>query len=112
MLLHGDLHHENILRSGDEWRAIDPKGLVGDPGYEVGAIFYNPMPKIFNVPNLAQLLARRIDQLADELAMDRARVRGWALAQCVLSAWWSVEDDQSLDPPSGVLACAEILAKL
>lgn len=26
VVLHGDLHHENILRSGDGWVAVDPKG--------------------------------------------------------------------------------------
>ncbi|NQX68757.1 phosphotransferase [Paenibacillus alba] len=30
-LLHGDLHHENILRQGEEqWAVIDPKGIIGD----------------------------------------------------------------------------------
>jgi len=31
VLLHGDLHHENILFDDDRgWLAIDPKGVVGD----------------------------------------------------------------------------------
>lgn len=43
MLLDGDLHHFNILRAHRQpWLAIDPKGLVGDPAYEVGAFLYNP----------------------------------------------------------------------
>lgn len=111
MLLHGDLHHENILRTGDDWRAIDAKGVVGDPGYETGLLFYNPMPLIFDLPHRRKLLARRIDQLAEELAMERERIRGWGLAQCVLSAWWHVEDGYQ-QPPSDVLACAEIMADL
>lgn len=28
-LLHGDLHHDNILQSGDDWKLIDPKGVRG-----------------------------------------------------------------------------------
>lgn len=111
MLLHGDLHHENILRSGDGWRAIDAKGVVGDPGYETGLLFYNPMPQLFQVPNLRKLLARRVDQLAAELEMDRARIRGWGLAQCVLSAWWHMEDGHQ-EVPRDVLACAEIMSSL
>ena len=77
MLLHGDLHHENVLSAGADWRAIDAKGVVGDPGYETGLLFYNPMPRLFQVPNLRELLARRVDQLAEELEMERARIRGW-----------------------------------
>ncbi|HET8913975.1 MAG TPA: aminoglycoside phosphotransferase family protein [Ktedonobacteraceae bacterium] len=114
MLLHGDLQHHNILRSGDTWLAIDPKGVVGDPGYEVGASFYNPMPRILEVPNLKQMLARRVAQLSEELGMERARIRGWALAQCVLNAWWSVvvNEKLSMNPPGGILRCAEILSHL
>ena len=45
VVLHGDLHHDNILRADREpWLAIDPHGVVGDPGYEVGALLYNPDP--------------------------------------------------------------------
>jgi streptomycin 6-kinase len=111
MLLHGDLHHENVLLAGNIWKAIDAKGLVGDPGYETGVLFYNPIPKVFHVPDLRKLLARRLDQLAEELEMDRTRIRGWGLAQCVLSSWWSVEDGYQ-EPPRDVLACAEILSSI
>ena len=111
MLLHGDLHHENILQTGNEWRAIDAKGVVGDPGYETGLLCYNPMPQLNQVPNLHALLARRVDQLAEELDIERVRIRGWGLAQCMLSAWWHVEDGYQ-QPPQNVLACAEIMANL
>ena len=44
VLLHGDLHHDNILRSGREgWLAIGPFGVFGDPGFEAGALLYNPI---------------------------------------------------------------------
>ncbi len=112
MLLHGDLQHHNILRSGDAWRAIDPKGVVGDPGYEVGASFYNPMPEILEAPDLEQMLARRIAQLSEELGMDRARIRGWGLAKSVLTAWDLVRSDIWGLDPTGMLRCAEILACL
>ncbi|HVU68054.1 MAG TPA: aminoglycoside phosphotransferase family protein [Ktedonobacteraceae bacterium] len=111
MLLHGDLHHENVLRAGDEWRVIDARGVVGDPGYEVGLLFYNPMPMIFHLPDLRQILARRVDQLAAELGMERERIRGWGLAQCLLSCWWDIEDGRQ-ELPRDVLACAEIMAEL
>lgn len=92
MLLHGDLHHGNILAARRApWLAIDPKGLVGDPGYEIAALLYNPAG-LLAAPDPGRLLARRVDQLAEELGMDRARLRGWGVAGAVLSAWWSIED--------------------
>jgi streptomycin 6-kinase len=111
MLLHGDLHHENILSTTDGYRAIDPKGLVGDPGYEVGCIFYNPIKELPHVHDLPKLFARRLDQLSAELHMDRQRLRGWAIAQCVLSAWWHMEDGYE-EPAPDSLQYAEILSNL
>jgi streptomycin 6-kinase len=45
------------------------------------------------MPAPGRVLARRIDQLAEELGFDRVRIHGWGLAQAVLSMWWSVEDE-------------------
>jgi streptomycin 6-kinase len=63
--LHGDLHHDNVLRAQREpWLAIDPHGLVGDPGYDCGAILYNPDPER-REDDLLALVPARIEQLAD-----------------------------------------------
>jgi streptomycin 6-kinase len=93
VLLHGDLHHWNILAADRQpWLAIDPKGIVGEPAYEVGALLRN---KLDVAPDIKQLTARRIDQLAEALGFDRQRLLAWCMAQAVLSAWWSYEDHGS-----------------
>lgn len=110
-LLHGDLHHENILTAQrGPWIALDPKGLVGEPAYEVGALLRNPLPQLLTMPQPGRILARRIDQLAAELGFERARLRDWAFAQAVLSAWWSYEDHGHGWEPT--IACAEHLAAI
>jgi streptomycin 6-kinase len=107
--LHGDLHHGNILASARAtWLAIDPQGVVAEPAYEVGALLRNPMPQLLRWPDPVRVTERRIAQLSDELAFERARVRGWGLAQAVLSAWWTIEDEGELGE-SGY-AVAEVLA--
>ncbi|HMA33266.1 MAG TPA: aminoglycoside phosphotransferase family protein [Chloroflexia bacterium] len=109
VLLHGDLHHYNILTAARApWLAIDPKGLVGEPAYEVGALLRNPLPQFLAAPAPARRMARRIDLLAEALGLDRARIRGWAFAQAVLSAWWSYEDHGHGWEPA--IACATLLA--
>jgi streptomycin 6-kinase len=111
MLLHGDLHHWNILTAERQpWLAIDPKGVVGEAAYEVGALIRNPMPYIYTRPNLGRMLERRIDILVEELGFDRERMIGWSLAQAVLSGWWSFEDSVQSSPQ--VMVIAEQLAKL
>jgi streptomycin 6-kinase len=109
VVTHGDLHHGNILKgSGDTWLAIDPKGLVAEPAYEVGALLRNPLPQLLRWPEPVRVTERRIAQLSDELGFDRARVRGWGLAQAVLSEWWSIEDTGELGEFD--FAFAEIIA--
>lgn len=111
VVLHGDLHHFNILAAGDgRWVAIDPKGLIGEPAYEPGALLRNPWPGLLDAPHPGRILARRVDQLAEELGFDRVRIRGWALAQAVLAACWSLEGDG--DGWRFPLACAELLAAI
>ncbi|HET6313771.1 MAG TPA: aminoglycoside phosphotransferase family protein [Chloroflexia bacterium] len=110
-LLHGDLHHDNILAAEREpWLAIDPKGLVGEPAYEVGALMRNQLPQPLAGEYASRFLARRLDQLAEELGLERARLHGWSLAQAVLSAWWSFEDHGYGWEPA--MALAELLSGL
>jgi len=83
--LHGDLHHDNILSSDRGWLAIDPKGLIGDPAYEVANIFRSPA-------GATQLAAdpRRIAALVEafegRLGFPRKRVLGFAAVHSALSA--------------------------
>ncbi|GHO62075.1 hydroxyurea phosphotransferase [Ktedonobacter sp. SOSP1-52] len=111
MLLHGDLHHDNILQAEREpWLAIDPKGLIGEPAYETGALLRNPLPDLLHRPNPGRIQKRRVAILSEELGIDRARIRDWGLAQCVLSAWWTIEDTGQY--PADTIACAQLLADI
>lgn len=93
VLLHGDFHHWNVMTAERQpWLAIDPKGLAGEPAYEVGPLLYNPTGILLKWPNPAKITARRIDMLAERLEIDRQRIIGWGVYQCVLSACWSLED--------------------
>ena len=78
VVLHGDLHHWNILSAGREpWLAIDPKGVIGEREYEIGAWLRNPFPDILNESRPSKIIARRIDQFAEILGFDRQRLIGW-----------------------------------
>ena len=115
VVLHGDLHHFNILSSRREgWAAIDPQGVVGEAEYETGALLRNPSPDIYKHLHLEGVLARRMDQLAEELGFDRQRIRGWAIATALLSVWWYFEDTcESLsDEWRGAMEFAGIIARV
>lgn len=92
-LLHGDLHHSNVLqRKNGEFICIDPKGVWGDPCFEVGAFLRNPMPEVLVLKNLNFVIDQRIKTISKELRFDESRIRDWAYAQAILAAIWSVGD--------------------
>ncbi|HEY3268569.1 MAG TPA: aminoglycoside phosphotransferase family protein [Armatimonadota bacterium] len=93
VLLHGDLHHGNILAAApSKHLAIDPKGVIGEPAYEVGAFMRNPMGLLDAAPELPARMSRRLSLFAELLELPRERLRAWSFAQAVLSACWTVED--------------------
>jgi streptomycin 6-kinase len=102
VLLHGDLHHDNVLRAERErWLAVDPHGAVGDPGYDAGSWLYNPDPDRCG-DALPVLLPARVEQLADGLGQPMDRLVAWGFVKAVLSAVWTCETgsaprDRTLD---------------
>ena len=91
-LLHGDLHHGNVLSDRARgWCAIDPKGVVGELEYEIGAALRNPIarPELFATLDIVE---RRLEQFGLALGLDVGRARGWCFAQAVLAAILSIEN--------------------
>jgi len=106
VLLHGDLHHDNVLSSGRGWLATDPKGVLGEPAYEAGALLRNP-PGFGARPDAAALLARRVPLLAEAYGVGEDRVRAWGRAHNVVSVIWSLEGGEV---DTGTLAVVAALA--
>ncbi len=110
VLLHGDLHHFNILSSQRQpWLAIDPKGVIGPPEYECGAFLRNPIPGIASKPDLKSKLSSRIDIFVEMLGFDRQVITGWGYAQAILASVWCI--DMKSDDWRVFLKCAETLEK-
>jgi len=105
-LLHGDLHHYNVLDGGDRgWVSIDPKGVIGEVAYEIGAALRNPAeaPEIFGDRTTIE---KRVATFSSRLGLDTDRALRWAYAQGVLSAIWHVEDGFTIGPDNVPLVLA------
>ncbi len=93
-LIHGDLHHENILSATREpFLAIDPKGIVGDIGYDIGVFLNNHLWWLASEPNLQEKLNDAVRQFSASFTIEPEDLRKWAYAQMVLSAWWTFEEN-------------------
>ncbi len=111
-LLHGDLQHYNVLfDKARGWTAIDPKGVVGEIEYEIGASLRNPYerPELFAVPATIELRLRHYEA---RLKLDSNRALRWGFAQAVLSAIWSVEDGFAVDAASPSIKLAETIGAM
>lgn len=96
VVLHGDIHHGNVLDFGARgWLAIDPKGLCGERGFDYANILCNPDDASALAP---ESFARRIAIISDVAGIDRHRLLQWVLAWAGLSATWMIED--GLEPGS------------
>jgi streptomycin 6-kinase len=96
-VLHGDLHHFNVLRDGRAgWLAIDPKGLAGDRCFDVCQFFRNPLDRPTPAVN-----RRRLDIFCAELGLDRERTRDWCFVHAVLDACWEFEGPRAREATGG-----------
>lgn len=106
VVLHGDFHHENVLDGGDRgWLVIDPKGLIGEAGFEHANLFRNPDIDIALAPGQ---LRRRAAIVVAETGLEMRRLLQWVLAYAGLGAAWSLSSGH--DPQPG-LDIAEAAAR-
>lgn len=108
-LLHGDLQHYNVLFDSERgWLAIDPKGVVGELEYEIGAILRNPIerPEMFTE---RATIERRAKRFIEKLNLDFERVLAWGFAQAVLSAIWDIEVGFPVDAMNPALRLANAI---
>lgn len=95
VVLHGDLHHGNVLDFGARgWLAIDPKGLSGERGFDFANIFLNPdlADPSRPVATDPQRFSQRLATVSAAAGIERARLLLWVLAWSGLSMAWFLED--------------------
>ncbi|MFD3684009.1 aminoglycoside phosphotransferase family protein [Nocardiopsis sp. NPDC058631] len=96
-LLHWDLHYANVLAPlpgtrPDPWVAIDPKPLVGDPGYELMPALRNRFAEEAAPGRAPASVRRRFDLLTEAAGIDRDRARAWTLVRALEDCLWQMED--------------------
>jgi len=112
-VLHGDVHHGNVLDFGPRgWLAIDPKGLLGERGFDFANIFTNPDldDPARPLATRPERFARRVEVVSEAATLERTRLLRWVLAWAGLSAAWFLGDGESaaIDLQVAELAAAEL----
>ncbi len=106
-VIHTDLHYANVLAGrdsdvGQQWLAIDPKPVNGDPHYEIAPMLWNRWDEISggqersdrgrNRDNVRDGVRRRLWTLVDAAGLDEHRARAWVLVRMVHNAMWAAQD--------------------
>jgi streptomycin 6-kinase len=112
-VLHGDIHHANVLDFGVRgWRAIDPKGLLGERSFDFCNIFTNPDLEDPSQPvaTTPEHFQRRLAIVSETAGLERTRLLRWILTWTGLSWAWFLSDDAevAIDRRIAELAAAEL----
>ncbi len=88
-MVHGDLHHTNVLRAEREpWPAIDPKGYVGDLAYDAATLLRGRNEDLFAAADNRRALLRRLAIFADAAEVSPERARRWSQLRATQAALW------------------------
>jgi streptomycin 6-kinase len=106
-LLHGDLHHENILRDHKlDWIAIDPKGVIGPKIMECGRFLQNFIEdEVAGAHTLSEATDEQIIDVLEQRYATFNQVTGFDVQHLatvtfidqVLSSCWSINTGQPVD---------------
>ncbi|SFU14223.1 aminoglycoside phosphotransferase family protein [Mesorhizobium sp. YR577] len=108
-VLHGDLHHDNILHGKRGWLVIDPKGLLGDPGFDAANFFYNPLHR-HDLSLDPERIAYMAEAFARVLGQDPRAILDHAIAWGCLSSSWHAEDENEAEETSELAVVAAVRA--
>ncbi|GCD33320.1 hydroxyurea phosphotransferase [Streptomyces chrestomyceticus JCM 4735] len=88
VVVHGDFNPGNVLSARRRpWLAIDPKSMVGDPGYDPWPLL-EQIDDPFGYDDPRPVLRERFTLVADALDEPPARLLAWATARTVENALW------------------------
>ncbi|MFL6175228.1 MAG: aminoglycoside phosphotransferase family protein [Ornithinibacter sp.] len=95
LLLHTDLHYENVLRRRDgAYVAIDPKPLAGHPGFDVFPVLHNRVDELGTGAAMRWSVRHRLTLVAEAAGIDVEEARIWSLLRAGIEvSWTSVEEN-------------------
>lgn len=100
LLLHGDFHHDNILLgANNEYEIIDPKGVVGDPIFDISRFILN---EFHNEDNVSYEFYRsHVNKVTDffevSLNIPKDIIKKCLFIETTMANCWNVESNEEPD---------------
>lgn len=109
VLLHGDLHHDNILFGSDGYCMADPKGIVGPAIFDIPRFLLNELgyvpPKEKAAHEIKAHLQQILALMAEKTGYDREDLEKLLFMEGVLAAVWCMEDGEDAEEELRILNC-------
>lgn len=111
VIVHGDFNPGNILSATrSPWLVIDPKPMVGDPGYDLCPLLLQ-VDHPFRHDDPAAVLSHRYELVAAIVGEPADRLIAWSVARSVEAALWYANRSE-IPAGAGSMAEAATLAGL
>ena len=96
-LLHGDFHYYNILKSEKGYKLIDPKGVIGDPIFDIPRYMLNEFWDEENKLKIDETLEKVFDIISDQLNISRKILSEILYIEGSMAICWCIEDGASIN---------------
>lgn len=91
VVVHGDVNPDNVLSATRRpWLIIDPKSMIGDPGYDLCPLLLQIDDPLAHA-DPAAVLRHRVELVAGVVGESADRLLAWSLARCVEAALWHAD---------------------
>ena len=113
VLLHGDLHHGNVLEDAHRGLlVIDPWGLYGERSADVAPALHNPLAFVEREPDVGSLVRRRVSIYEEMLEVPRDRLIAWCYVYNAIRLLWGLEDQKAVPEHHACLRTLDVLQDL
>ena len=94
LLLHGDLHHDNILYDRQKgWLAIDPKGVIGNPIFDFARLIQN----FWGSKITSELVQNRLEMISSIVGYNKSLLARWTFIDYIMSNLWSIKEKNKFE---------------
>lgn len=100
MLLHGDFHHDNILLGkNNRYKIIDPKGVIGDPIFDIPRFILNEFydDEKISYEYYSSHMKKVTEFLSKSLSVPADVIKKCVFIETAMANCWMVEDEQAPD---------------
>ncbi len=102
-LLHGDFHYYNILKGKNGYKVIDPKGVIGNPIFDIPRYMLNEFWDEEDKTKIDKTIEQVLDTLSDRLNLSKSILGQLIYIEGAMAICWCVESGADIEEKADFL---------